>query len=231
MEIDDDEMLASFSEVISNGRQIDWDYWIQRMPALTPAEASRLMSGLDPDLFMDLDSSPGKNDTSKNRHRAHMIERLAHADQQSTSTPSDWLAWATRRDVAIHYEFERQVNLRKEEVEPVRMVADAPPGKSVLDATPRRQDLLAPLINRAVSECGSCNPPEVWAVLQAYAAAKQRPLFGITQEGIQWMGPNDDVKILSLKNLRARLNRLRKPAAKKRKNSPSREKARQDSPG
>ena len=73
----DAEFTGTFNEVVSNGRSINWCYWMS-MKALTASQSSRLMVGLDPDIFTNLDhNGPTRNDTSKQRGRARDIERLA----------------------------------------------------------------------------------------------------------------------------------------------------------
>ena len=79
-------------------------------------------------------------------------------------------------------------------------------------ASPRkllRRDLLAPLIERAQGKCSDpLDAPAVFAELLKMAAAKEKPFIGgITEDGIQWTGSNDEIKFLSLKNLRERLHR------------------------
>jgi hypothetical protein len=87
-----------------------------------------------------------------------------------------------------------------------------PAGPAVQKASPRkllRRDLLAPLIERAQGKCSDpLDAPAVFAELLKMAAAKEKPFIGgITEDGIQWTGSNDEIKFLSLKNLRERLHR------------------------
>lgn len=71
-----------------------------------------------------------------------------------------------------------------------------------------RQDLLTPLINKAVQEAGEgASPAEVFAVLRAWADQKRAPLIGATEEGLKWIDSSDRAKFLSLDALGKRLKR------------------------
>lgn len=87
----------------------------------------------------------------------------------------------------------------------------APAGNSA--ASPpvkKRRDLLAPLIEEAQKQCEHPqDAPAVWIQLSRLAEARTRPLLGVCDEGIKWQDANDEVKFLSLKNLRDRLGRCK----------------------
>lgn len=101
-----DDFHAHFAETIWNGRLIDWKYWVQNMPTLNAAEASRLMAGLDPDLYEDLTARPEpKNDPSKVCAEARRMERLAVAEGRSRMPPEGWYRWALERDFDPHIGF------------------------------------------------------------------------------------------------------------------------------
>lgn len=74
-----------------------------------------------------------------------------------------------------------------------------------------RRDVLTPAIETAQKECPDpFDAPAVWAVLVSMAGAGAAPLLGTSDEGIKWLGSNDEAKFLSLKGLRERLNRKKK---------------------
>jgi len=101
-----DDFHAHFTETIWNGRLIDWKYWVQNMPTLNAAEASRLMAGLDPDLYEDLTARPEpKNDPSRVCAEARRIERLAVAEGRGRMPPEEWYQWALERDFDPHIGF------------------------------------------------------------------------------------------------------------------------------
>lgn len=112
---DDDEQfserqfLAAFSESDNNGTSISWRYWVHQMPSLTAAEFARLACGLDPDLFQSLESRPNKNDQSKLCQKAARIQRLAERVRKESATPSEWFAWASECQIAIHDGFRSEV--------------------------------------------------------------------------------------------------------------------------
>lgn len=96
------EFVGTFDEVVSNGKPIDWRYWMS-MKTLTAAQSSRLMVGLDPDVFTSLEhNGPTRNDTSKHRDRARKIERLALNLGMEESTASEWVSWAKGHGFNIH---------------------------------------------------------------------------------------------------------------------------------
>jgi hypothetical protein len=100
---------AAFAETGTNGSPIQWRYWVEQMPVLNAAQASRLLAGLDPDLFADLGARPNRNDPSKLCKQAMAIERLAIAEGFDTGSPSAWLEWATKRGFSVHDGFKLAV--------------------------------------------------------------------------------------------------------------------------
>jgi len=101
-----DDTIASIGEMVYNGRLIDWRYWVENMPKLSPAEAARLMSGLDPDLYEDLTARPvPKNDPSRACAEARRIERLATVQGISQLTPDEWYLWALENGFGVHRGF------------------------------------------------------------------------------------------------------------------------------
>lgn len=98
----DAEFTGTFAEVVSNGQAIDWRYWMS-MKTLTASQSSRLMVGLDPDIFTSLDhNGPARDDTSGLRDRARKIERLALNHGMAEGTALEWLSWAKCNGFSIH---------------------------------------------------------------------------------------------------------------------------------
>jgi len=91
------EFGAAFIESDLNDKPIDWGYWMHQMPSLTAAQAARLMSGLDPDLFASLDNRPNSNDPGPACAGARNLERLALAQGMVSGPPASWLEWADRQ--------------------------------------------------------------------------------------------------------------------------------------
>lgn len=115
---------ASLVEYIYNGRVIDWQYWVQSMPTLSPGEACRLLAGLDPELFEDLTSRPvPQNNPSKVCSEAKRMERLAIAEKRDRQTPDEWYRWALEREFNVHCGFFMAVygrHLRENEAQVLR---------------------------------------------------------------------------------------------------------------
>lgn len=85
---------AAYYETGLNGSSIDWRYWVHQMPQLSAAQASSLMSALEPDVFANLNGRPGKVDPAKNIDKARKIQRLAEAQSNLTASPAEWVEWA-----------------------------------------------------------------------------------------------------------------------------------------
>jgi hypothetical protein len=74
----------------------------------------------------------------------------------------------------------------------------------------RRPDALSPLIKIAQDNCPDpLNTASIYAELQKMASQKLPPvpLLGVTDEGIKWQDPKDEVRFLSKKSLSNRLGR------------------------
>jgi hypothetical protein len=115
MDSDDDpdaevRFNAGFLETILNGRAINWRYWICHMSTLSAAQAARLMSALDPDIFENLENRPNKNDSSKHTKRARDIQRLAENQNLMSATPAEWLEWAVAHGLNVHTAFFLEVD-------------------------------------------------------------------------------------------------------------------------
>jgi len=75
-------------------------------------------------------------------------------------------------------------------------------------------DLLAPLVNKAIAECGE-DKAAVFTLLKTWAKEKRAPMFGITEDGkIQWTDSNDKVQELSRRALGLRMTRAAAPRDK-----------------
>lgn len=84
------------------------------------------------------------------------------------------------------------------------------PGTSARTKAPVREDLLSPLIKTAMDECGSdASAAQVFTLLREWAAGKQRPLIGVTDDGIQWIDASDAARATSQKAIGQRMKRLR----------------------
>lgn len=106
---------ASFIEAVNNDAGISWRYWVDQMPTLSVGEASRLMAGLDPDLYADLSSRPvHKNNVESACKKAVAFERLATAEDRNRATPAEWLGWAQERGFQVHRGFSMAVDDKRD---------------------------------------------------------------------------------------------------------------------
>jgi hypothetical protein len=208
---DQRDFNASFAETVYNEHAIDWRYWVLQMPSLTAAQASRLMSALDPDVFEDLAARPNENDPSRMCKRAKAMQRLAEAEEFRSASPADWLAWAHERDLKIHDGF----RLAVEELTQEARKADAiTPQRKPLS----REDALTAVIEAAVAQAvDPDNASSVWAALVKLADEPEKypPLVG-TADGKIKIDTEDGIREFTKKNLRDRLTRRRERLAKTR---------------
>ena len=98
-------MQAAYDETGLNGQAINWRYWVHHMPFLTVAQAARLMSGLEPDLFDDLNNRPGKDDPTREIQKVIKMQRLAEAQGKITASPVEWMEWASAHKLNVHAGF------------------------------------------------------------------------------------------------------------------------------
>jgi len=128
------ELISTLSEGVNNGRLIDWTYWIHQLPTLTAAEAARLMCGLDPVLFENLQNRPNKNDPSGPCGKAEAIQRLAERQGKASATPGEWLAWSRANKINAHVGFKTAAKAKKSTSEASLVVGavDAAPAKKKL---------------------------------------------------------------------------------------------------
>jgi hypothetical protein len=124
---------AAYAETGNNGSVIDWRYWVHQLPRLTIAESARLICGLDPDKFKDLENKRNNKDQSLLFRKVEKIQRLAKLEGKEIATSSEWLAWAKERQFAIHDGFKLAV-----EVSPAPVVAAS--NGAALETREQRQD-------------------------------------------------------------------------------------------
>src|SRR4051812_46441025 len=99
---EDAEFEAAFAEHTYNNKAISWRYWVEQMPAWTPAQAARLMCALDPDIFENLTNRPNQNDPSDLVLKAKQIQRLAETQGVGSLSPCKWLEWANSHKLQVH---------------------------------------------------------------------------------------------------------------------------------
>lgn len=111
---DDDEVNgyadSRVREILLNGVVIDWQYWTRNMPKLQAPDAARLMSGLDPDKFPNLNEKPGRGNPADAIESARKNLRLAEAQGISVATHAKWVQWAEQNDVPVFPCFLRPVS-------------------------------------------------------------------------------------------------------------------------
>jgi hypothetical protein len=208
---DQRDFNAAFAEAVCNEHAIDWRYWVLQMPSLTAAQASRLMSALDPDVFEDLAARPNENDPTRMCKRAKAMQRLAEAEEFRSASPTDWLAWADERDLKVHHGF----RLAVEELTHEAPTAD---GIRTQRKPQSREDALTAVIEAAIDKAPDPgNASSVWAVLVKFADEPEKypPLVGVAEGRIK-IDTDNGIREFIKKNLKDRLARRRERLAKAR---------------
>jgi hypothetical protein len=208
---DQRDFNASFAETVYNEHAIDWRYWVLQMPSLTAAQAARLMSALDPDVFEDLGARPNENDPSRMCKRAKAMQRLAEAEEYRSASPAGWLTWADERDLKVHDGFRLAVEQLTQEA---RKADAIKPQRKPLS----REDALTAVIESAVAQAvDPDNAGSVWAALVKLADEPEKypPLVG-TADGKIKIDTEDGIREFTKKNLRDRLTRRKERLAKTR---------------
>jgi hypothetical protein len=116
----EENFAIGFIETTLNGRSIDWRYWVEQTPQLTAMQASRLLVGLDPKKFQNLDAPPPTPHNVKEVcEKARAIEDLAMAQGRVRDVGSGWLRWASENRLKVHVGFVVAVreNVRAKELE------------------------------------------------------------------------------------------------------------------
>jgi hypothetical protein len=125
--VGDLRLEADVAERVYNGKLINWVYWVRQMPALTAAQAARLMSALDPDIFVSLedreDNYPNHNNSSAQRDNARKFQRLAEAKGKTSESPIHWLEWASRHQFKVHAGFRIAVEELRNTLEPAEQTS------------------------------------------------------------------------------------------------------------
>jgi len=209
---EDEGFLASLEETIYNGKAISWRYWAYQMPSLTAAQAARLMSALDPDIFEELGNRPNRNDPTQMCQKAKAMQRLAETEGVGVQSARDWLKWADERGFKVHRGFRLAANAKGAELEISASLRETTGLKESDSRRLTRQDAISPIIEKAIQNAeDGANVRSVWTTLTTFAQTPARypPLIGLAEGEIKYENSNGDVKALTLKNLRGRLNRRR----------------------
>lgn len=99
---------GALAEFVWNDKPIDWEYWFGKLPNLNADEACRLMSGLDPivfedlDIYKDLNQRPNDNNPRQASEKAKEMLRLAMRENKTNATSTQWMEWVTVRGYEVH---------------------------------------------------------------------------------------------------------------------------------
>lgn len=88
--------VGELAEELANGRPINWDHWVKTRPRLAADDAARLMCGLDPGVYLDLNQHPEEvrgYDSTKLRRRALDMRKKARDWSMESASPAEWAEW------------------------------------------------------------------------------------------------------------------------------------------
>jgi len=187
---------------------LDLEHWVA-LADVSAREAAMVLCLHNPRKKSFEDAKTTMRPDLPDGHLEHLDRRFAdYAAQKPRSCRSlqDWYSAAQ----------EMKIKLAPEAISFMAYVAaqsNATPTPGVANGAsnaPRkaRRDLLTPVIEAAQKACGNVNDaPAVWAKLTQMAENGQRPLLGVSDDGIKWQDANDEPKFFKLRNLRDRLRR------------------------
>lgn len=116
-------------------------------------------------------------------------------------------------DVQVEHETEISVPQQQKMLQAGPAAHDEPGQAAPSTRLRTRRDLMTPVIESAQRQCKDpYDAAEVWNVLVRMCKGGHGPMFGVTEDGIQWADSEDTVCIFSVKNLGDRLRNWRRKA-------------------
>jgi hypothetical protein len=191
---------------VRHAYQADYIYWL-RKDYWGPEEASILLAGYSPEEFPRGDA---KFETFGSKVDA--IHLLAADDIGSKkipvrNAPADWIAWFLNSGLTLPDELDAVIgNVETLPTSASTSVTTVP--QVITHSTKERRDILTPVIELAQKQCRDPrDAAEVWAVLQVLAEKGSPPLFGATEDGLQYF-KEGIANTFKRKSLGQRLKRL-----------------------
>ena len=194
---------------------LDLEHWAA-LTDVAAREAAMLLSLHNPRKESFEEAKTTRRPDMSEWHLEHLDRRLANYAAQNPRPCRSLLAWySAAREMKIKLDPEA-VSFMEHVAR--RMESDSTPASPPVVAEGAnsaqrrtRRDILTPAIEAAQKECGDpFDAPAVWAVLVQMAQNKKRSLLGVSEDGIKWLGANDEPKFLNLNSLRDRLRRMQK---------------------
>lgn len=189
----------------------DFSNW-SKMAFWTYREGAALIHGLDPDLIKSRERTLTKTRfpiiKSWVECKEHAFRAVIAGLLESESEPAEFIRWAE----SLGYPIPQGLQGLSGECEAIATSAidDASSASGTSLKELKRENVLSPIINQAIKECGNSKTAEVWNKLRDYAKAQKTPFYGIAEEGLQYMNQDDIPKALSKRALGDRLKRLSK---------------------
>jgi len=184
-------------------------YWL-KMPFWSYLEGAALVHGLDPRAIKSHDRDFNKTHfpivQSWSECKEHAYRAASAGQLKIKSKPVEFLRWAE----SLGYPLPEGLQGLSGQNEAISKPAidDAQPASRANLKVLKRENVLSPIIDEAITECGSSKTAAVWNKLREYAVAQKPPFYGITEDGLQYMNQDDIPKALSKRALGDRLKRL-----------------------
>lgn len=213
------ESNSDVVELVLNGTLLNWEYWVKKMRRLSAGQAARLMAGLDPDLYANLDARPvPKNDVRDACQRVVSVERLALNLEKEQDTAVGWLEWAKQHGFQIHTNFVLKVLDGAEEASAGAELLERSPlaagdsrqkGEWALKEPRRYQGYSRPLY-LVLKEAHSALQPKPRArdVLEAFKLKQPSEVIQVSHDGFTFYDSNGNAKAVDLSALGEAIRRM-----------------------
>ena len=145
--------------------------------------------------------------------REHAFRALRAGQLRETSKPVEFLRWAE----SLGYPIPKGLQglFGGSEAQTKLAINVTPPVSAVTLKQPKRANVLSPLINQAIEDCGENTEwASVWNKLVSYSKDPREPLVGLTDSGLKYETQQGEhgFAFLTKDALRKRLKRINSPA-------------------
>lgn len=206
-------------EFVLNGRLLNWEYWVKKMRALTAGQAARLMAGLDPDLYANLEARPvPKNDVREACQRVVSVERLALNLDKEKDSAVGWLEWAKEHGFQLHTNFVLKVldgvgepgpEVAPLERSPLAGCESSQKGGWALKEPMRYQGYSRPLYLFLKEAHSALQPkPRARDVLEAFKLKQPSEVIQVSHDGFTFYDSNGNAKAVDLSALGEAIRRM-----------------------
>lgn len=213
------ESSSDVVELVLNGRLLNWRLWVQQMRTLSAGQAARLMTGLDPDLYANIDARPvPDNDVSSARQQVVTIERLALNWSKEEDTALGWLNWGKEHDFQLHANFVLHVLDTIRDTSSAKRASDSSTAVAggraavagwTLKEPQRYQGYSRPLYLVLKEAHSNLQPrPRARDVLDAFRMKRPSEVIEVSHDGFSYYDSNGNAKLADLPALSEAIRRM-----------------------